>query len=352
MDQELSSDNAAASARLSFELKSALPGSKDRGRVALVGFVYLCCTLAVMGLLRAVYSYAGCDDCCRPDCSGGRGCGIYMEWYDSQGRLYCGCKPSDYLACYFGGSCQTCPEDECPPGSSGGDGMSAGGGGGGSGAKGFDRSWLGGGGASGCSGCGGGGGGHVCSGEDSGVPAWWVSEPGLTLWLKATPMAYQPSRWSAVRFTLFCRNNAVGALRDEAVSGLFGGLGQLWNTPWISYVKKTSTGSWALYNGSGGAIPFHGFSTTDDASYISGWRDYRQRFTTHTQGGYRTVEYINGAKDVFSYAVTDASGNTRYFMTSRTDPHGDQLTFSYSQTNGVVYLLKVTDPDNHEVTFG
>ena len=60
-----------------------------------------------------------CHDCCRPDCSGGRGCGVWMGGIDSNGVQWSCCVAADYPACFFGGACQVCPPDECPPGSNG-----------------------------------------------------------------------------------------------------------------------------------------------------------------------------------------------------------------------------------------
>ncbi len=293
----------------------------------------------------------GCDDCCRPDCSGGRGCGVWIGGIDSAGRLWSMCYAADYPPCFFGGSCQTCPPDECPPGSDGGGG---GGGGGGGAYRGPLAALNAGGNVTGtCYSCGaptGGGGGGGPSGT-CGMPVWWVSEPNCTLWFKDTPLRYQPSRGPAVEFTLFSRDNWVGDLGDEAVSGALACFGQHWTSPWLCYVKQQSSGIWTFYTGVGGAIPFHGFSTSDDPAYVAGWLDYRQRFTTYMSNGYRVVQYINGALDVFGYAAVDSLGATRYFLTQRIDPQGNQLLFSYSQSAGVTYLNSITDPDGHQVTF-
>ena len=91
------------------------------------------------------------------------------------------------------------------------------------------------------------------------------------------------------------------------------------------------------------------FRPANDPEDVAGWLDYRQRFTTYMSNGYRVVQDVNGAQDVFGYAATN--GVTRYFLTQRIDPHGNQLVFSYSQSDGVVYLNSLTDPDGHQVTF-
>ena len=182
------------------------------------------------------------------------------------------------------------------------------------------------------------------------MPVWWVSEPNLTLWFKDTPLRYQPSRGPAVEFNLFCRDNWVGDLGAEAGTGVMACVGEHWSTPWLCYVKQDAD-IWTLYPGVASAIPFHGFSTSDDPLYVAGWLDYRQRFTTYMSNGYRVVQYVNGAQDVFGYAATDNNGVTRYFLTQRINPHGNQLAFSYSQSAGVVYLNSLTDPDGHQVTF-
>ena len=78
--------------------------------------------LSLVMLLTGAVVFTGhcgtltCDDCCRPDGSGGKGWGIYKVGIDANGFLWCGCVPADYPPCFFGGPARPVRRTSVRPG--------------------------------------------------------------------------------------------------------------------------------------------------------------------------------------------------------------------------------------------
>jgi RHS repeat-associated protein len=203
--------------------------------------------------------------------------------------------------------CEECPPTNCPPGSTsnnpGGDG--------------------------GCPNC---MGPPVAA---AGMVTWDVSEPMINLWLRDTPLFYQPGHGEPIEFKLLFKSNPDSDLQNEQRSGEVSGVGLNWVTPWYRYLKdRDGNGGFLYFNGLGGTIPITNNGTADYRSLIT--------CTTNDQGD-PVINYRSGARDTFAYPVTN--GATRYFLTQHQDASGNITTFSYTNDNGVACVTEVIDLD-------
>ncbi|MGO8931752.1 MAG: RHS repeat-associated core domain-containing protein [Limisphaerales bacterium] len=187
---------------------------------------------------------------------------------------------------------------------------------------------------------------HVMEGG-GGMPIWGVSEPAITLWLKDTPMSYQPSRGPAISFRLYYKSNPDQGSMDELDKGVVFSVGQYWYTPWLTYLITGDNQTYVWNNGRGGMVSFTN----------SGSIDYRSQtslvLSTNEGSVTRTINYPSGALDVFGQCFTGSDGTNRYFLTQRYDP-ATNLTQFYWNTNtttGAAYLSAIVDVDGKTNTF-
>ena len=195
-------------------------------------------------------------------------------------------------------------------------------------------------------------------GPDLGMPKWWVSEPMINLWLRDTPLAYQPSHGSAVRFQLLFKNRPDNHLYSEMISttNFIFSLGECWLSPWRSYLKATEidTNTWEFFNGLGGTpLLVLGSGGSTPVSY-------RDRFEVHTQFEIRgqptnhhelNIQYTSGARETFGWKFTGPDAIDRYFLTYKVDPDGTALSFNWATNgSGVACLMSVLDTDGKTTT--
>jgi RHS repeat-associated protein len=255
------------------------------------------------------------------DCSGG-------WWPDAFGYHWCGCFPPDYPPCTDDCSCP--PGNNGPPGSPG--------------PLGSTQLPLNQGPTPTGTTYGSCGPGCTYRSTQPGMPVWWVSEPALSIWLKDIPFQYQPGKGPAVSFELYSRDSTIYAVEDEIASGAVASLGGHWYSPWLCYARFDGA-TWTFFNGVGGAVAFDGFSNPDQINYRSFWS------ATTDGNGTPIIQYADGRQDEFGVGYTDGNGNVRQVLTKRKDIAGKYLAFSYTQTDGVVYLNSIRDADAHVVTF-
>jgi RHS repeat-associated protein len=179
-----------------------------------------------------------------------------------------------------------------------------------------------------------------------GMPTWWVSEPATTLWLKDTPMSYQPSHGAAMAFQLLFKSNPDQTTATELNGVSVFTVGQNWSTPWRSYLTESGSGvtNYAWVNGRGGLQYFN----DNSGSYSN---DYRDHTGLVISNGQPILKYASGAYDVFGYQTTGSS--TRDFLTEKHDAQGNtnKFNWAYDIGIGVAYIATITDVDNKTTSF-
>ena len=168
-----------------------------------------------------------------------------------------------------------------------------------------------------------------------GMPSFWISQPYISARLEDVPLGYWPSHGLPVAFHLSYRQR--GAVPENPA--VFG-VGTNWSTSFRAFlVDATSVqvGLFRLHRGGAGLIDYYvGTPQFFDASLL----------TTPDNGQTYRIEYPNGATDVFAKSFVNGDGNTLYFLTAKTDPAGNTLTFNYATNQNIMRLSSVTDPDN------
>lgn len=125
------------------------------------------------------------------------------------------------------------------------------------------------------------------------MPIWWVSEPALTLWLKDSPMTYQPSHGQPITFQLFFDSIPNQASINEQQSAPVFSVGANWSTPWLSYLLTSGDNDYTWINGSGG---FPDYQATNHAgSYYWSSVNYRDHTWLGVTNGIATLNYPSGA---------------------------------------------------------
>jgi len=176
---------------------------------------------------------------------------------------------------------------------------------------------------------------------DVGLARWRISEPAVNVWLLDTPMHYPVSRGRTVRFRLFYKNRqGVQGSNDTSQVAVFG-FGQRWHSPWRAYVEAVSsepTNYW-VYPGIGNATKF----TLDQPDYLTRARLVQSSSTN-------ILQFPDGESWTFGLAFTNGDV-VRYFITQKSDPHGDGLRFEYLVTNNTIRLQQILDVDNRSIAF-
>jgi RHS repeat-associated protein len=167
--------------------------------------------------------------------------------------------------------------------------------------------------------------------DDNGLPRWHVSSPNINLRLEDTTIHYQPSRGGPISFHISYRQRGQVA-EDAAIFGV----GTNWTCSFRSFLTPLTNNASVLLLHEGGAgwvYYTNGVAQRRDGSLL-----------TSTNGGY-VINYRSGARDFFTKSFAPANGFTYYFLTSRSDPAGQTITFNYSSDPAGVQLLSVVDCD-------
>ncbi len=171
--------------------------------------------------------------------------------------------------------------------------------------------------------------------DPCGMPAWGVSEPYISLWLRDEPLGYQPAVGPRISFGLAFKQRESDAGYDTNTFSI----GKKWNCSWLSYVSQDPTnGGNVVTFAEGGQSTF--FGTND---YVS-----NARLTGDTNSGF-VLEYPDGSEDVFGFMVTNSAGAfQRAFMTQRLNPSGQRTVlnyYGYDNAKPVIRLASIVDGD-------
>jgi YD repeat-containing protein len=119
------------------------------------------------------------------------------------------------------------------------------------------------------------------------------------------------------------------------------GVGNNWSCSFRAFVGNSSGAPGLLFLHRGGA------------GYIYYTNDVTQArdgsILTAITNGYQ-IAYADGSTDLFQFPFVNGSGDQIYFLSSRSDPAGNALTFNYQTNGGVLQLTSVSDPDSPQPT--
>jgi RHS repeat-associated protein len=174
-----------------------------------------------------------------------------------------------------------------------------------------------------------------------GMPHWWVTEPGLNVWLSDMPVFYQPTRGPRLAFELFFKNELGETVQPEEANEFadisFMHAGCNWFTPWCAYLLSTTNqNAYFFCNGRGSWL-----SITN-----SGAPSYVEQMTLTNAAGALQIQYPSGMVDTFS----QSSWSGRYFRATRQDPYGNLTTFNYDTSTGAICLTNIVDADGRATT--
>jgi len=181
------------------------------------------------------------------------------------------------------------------------------------------------------------------------MPVWWVSEPGMNLYVTDEPLGYQPAVGPRVSFLLNYKQRENKAGFNTEICNV----GTNWNITWVSYVQDPGNGTGQILLGKGGYRSMVADGTTLD--YYTGLKMARLSDTNSSTTGFQLL-YPDGSMDVYTgipHRFTN-SNFTNYFLTAKVDPDGNQLTFNYDTNVAWAKLLSVVDADGrtNTVTYG
>lgn len=190
-----------------------------------------------------------------------------------------------------------------------------------------------------------------------GMPKWWVMEPGITLWLRDEPLAYQPAKGPRVSLKMNYQHDWLYNYWNNPFDDLernpnFFSHGTNWYSSWKSFIEAPADTDWddnypgvIVCFGGGGHVKFH--DTLDDGD-ADGWINYdyetRTKLLRHTNAGGTTVsfelQHSNGAKDIYG-EIRYAAGRFPAFLSAKVDPAGRTNRFLYdTNTPSDVFRLQ------------
>lgn len=190
--------------------------------------------------------------------------------------------------------------------------------------------------------CGGGGDGDWMSmrGVPYGMATWSVTEPIPGLWLHDVPVWYQPGRGPRLEFKLSYKH-----LKGDTVLQNVFGFGPRWAANFRSYATPhpTHTNHVVISHGDGSTVAYN-LKVNND--YYS-----RARITALANGGY-ILSFAGGSELEFASAYA-VGGLTRFFLSRvyRAWDEGNPVSFTYRQTNDIVFLDRITDATGKQTTF-
>jgi RHS repeat-associated protein len=168
------------------------------------------------------------------------------------------------------------------------------------------------------------------------MATYWVSEPYINLRLEDEPLGYSASRGPRVTFHLSYRQR--GAAPES--STVFG-VGPNWSCSFRAYIVDAG--------GTPDILQLESVGTAY-VTYTNGIMQYRDgSIGSSIAGGYQFVE-ADGSVDTYNVTFVDSFGETIHLLSTRADPAGNVLTFTYTNNAGIEQLSSVTDPDGRVTT--
>jgi len=173
----------------------------------------------------------------------------------------------------------------------------------------------------------------------AGMPYWEVSEPNVNLWVKDTPLSYQPAKGPQVELTLYYKQRDLGMV--EANSKYLK-TGRTWSTSWEG----------VAYDGyahlPGGNLEYFGYPAGTDTS--RSWHLNALQLALRNGSGFATG-FVVTMPDGTQYRYEEGQTGDTYFRLSKiVDPQGDALTFNFTGTAPNRVLSTITDANGGVTT--
>ena len=202
--------------------------------------------------------------------------------------------------------------------------------------------------------------------KKKGMPAWWVSEPYINLWLGDEPLAYRTSSGDEIAFGLNYKQRDtrpnIGGAQGRAPQAQ-------WNMNWFSFIDVTeepilNQGNYkfwvaTVYNPEGGATEYSYFTPNDEASRTRlepVWGGLSQRpqvgvETNSLVSGFRLI-YPDGSQDIYGTFFDEINPDPghypaqgRAFLTKQIDSLGRTNRFLYESAPPLYRLKYMVDYD-------
>ena len=167
------------------------------------------------------------------------------------------------------------------------------------------------------------------------MPVWSVTEPMLNLWLRDTPVWYQPGQGPQMNFTLTYRQFAAVSTRPNNMFGF----GPAWDGNFGGYIEVNGpTENYLLLAYGDGGVSVHVTGDTGNNRYTKAKVE-----SLGTKKGLQ-VTHPGGAVHHFTQGWTNA-GIVRYLLTktSYTESNHLSLAFAYQLMSGAMRLTEITD---------
>jgi RHS repeat-associated protein len=155
----------------------------------------------------------------------------------------------------------------------------------------------------------------------------------VSLHLQDTPVAYQPPRGSAIRFTVDYNQRE----QNQPANFAYANFGPKWTFNWVSYVTDDPNSPGAnvtVFLPGGGQSLFNGFNAA--SSTYSPETESRAVLTRTSASSY-SLQFPDGSKHLFTRPVGAASPR-KVFLTGMVDPHGNPVDLFYDGTNRLIAI--------------
>ena len=163
---------------------------------------------------------------------------------------------------------------------------------------------------------------------------FWVSEPGINVRVEDSPWGYSPGRGRPLSFQISYRQRGSFE-QDNKVFGI----GANWSCSFRAFVcvKTNNQGVVGIRQHRGGA---------GLVGYVMNAHEYRtRRYPTLPNASTCVIEKPDGAKEIYDFPYTNSAGSVLLFLTERSDPAGNAVTFNYSYVGAAVRLNTIVDAD-------
>jgi RHS repeat-associated protein len=174
-----------------------------------------------------------------------------------------------------------------------------------------------------------------CGGDGKGMAIWNVYLLAVSLNIVDIPLSYQPPYGPEVALRVNYNQREV----SEPSQFTYSNFGHKWTTDWISVIIDDPENTYADVKHSRPEGGMHRFKSSGYPGEYQVHSDTRNRLERLSSDSYK-LTYPDGAFDIFDRPDGTVSGERRILQTSRTDPYGNTIQFTYDSN---LVLTHITD---------